>query len=207
MNCPNCGANMRLSDGKAVCEYCGYEEPLPADPGQSDAFFNLIVNNESVNPVDILVSVPDCDVGFSIRQGEAVAKDVPAGYHTIVVSAEGKTEYRSILVPGDGKAVKVYVAMAALGISIRVVEPGSSGYGGRGYSYNRLPNSVMMPVMALVFSIILPVVGLILAIVDTVMSKNSKRKLSPITIVAYVMVGARFLIMITLLIIGVFLNR
>lgn len=207
MNCPNCGANMRLSDGKAVCEYCGYEEPLPADSGQSDAFFNLIVNNESVNPVDILVSVPDCDVGFSIRQGEAVAKDVPAGYHTIVVSAEGKTEYRSILVPGDGKAVKVYVALAALGISIRVVEPGNSGYGGNGYNFSRMSNTMMLPVFALVFSVIIPIVGLILAIVDTVITKNNNRKLSPITIAAFALAGARFLIMIVLLVIGISLNR
>ncbi len=124
MNCPNCGAALKIKGNKQVCEYCGYERLI--DEGQrGDDFYNLVVTNESVGPDDISIKLAESNLGFIIRSGEVVAKDVPPGYHTIVVTSGGMTEYRSICVPGDGRAVKVFVSKGVMGIVIRVTEPGS----------------------------------------------------------------------------------
>ncbi len=201
MNCPNCGAGLKIQSNKAVCEYCGYEEPLPGvQSSGNDDFFNMVVFNESYGGEEITLSIPECNIGFIIRAGEAVAKDIPSGYHTIVVSAGGKTEYRSVFIPNDGTATKVYISIAVLGISIRVVEPGGiNRYGdASGYSSRRLPPDRIIPVLALVFSILIPVIGLVFAIVDVAQTKSQKKKMNPMTIAAFIIVGVRFALMIGL---------
>lgn len=195
MNCPNCGAGLKIQSNKAVCEYCGYEEPLPGvQSSGNDDFFNMVVFNESYGGEEITLSIPECNIGFIIRAGEAVAKDIPSGYHTIVVSAGGKTEYRSVFIPNDGTATKVYISIAVLGISIRVVEPGGvNRYGdASGYSSRRLPPDRVLPVLALVFSILFPVVGLIFAFIDLAQTKSQNKKLSTMTIAAFIISSVRF---------------
>ncbi|MBP5472335.1 MAG: zinc ribbon domain-containing protein [Lachnospiraceae bacterium] len=211
MNCPNCGAALKIENNKKICEYCGYEELLPPGsvPGNDD-FYNLMVFNESSTPDDIMVKLAESDLGFIIRSGEAVAKDVPPGYHTMVVTCGNMTEYRSIVAPGDGKAVKVYVARGAFGLSIRVSEPGipdrATGIfaGASGSSPMTNPNT--LPIMALVFSFLFPFIGIIFAIIDAVNSKKQGRKLSILTIIAFCLVGARILLGVILLMIGVLAN-
>ena len=76
MNCPNCGAALKIKGNKQVCEYCGYERLI--DEGQrGDDFYNLVVTNESVGPDDISIKLAESNLGFIIRSGEVVAKDVP----------------------------------------------------------------------------------------------------------------------------------
>ena len=79
MNCPNCGAGLKIKENKAVCEYCGYEELLPGvSESGNDDFFNLVVFNESMSGSDVTVTLAENRTGFIIRSGEAVAKDVIA---------------------------------------------------------------------------------------------------------------------------------
>ena len=212
MNCPNCGAGLKIQANKAVCEYCGYEEPLPGVQNSgNDDFFNMVVFNESYGGEEITLSIPECNIGFIIRAGEAVAKDIPSGYHTIVVSAGGKTEYRSVLIPNDGTATKVYVSLAVLGISIRIVEPGGVNRYGSANGYGRgnraVPPDKMLPMMALIFSIIIPFIGLVLAVIDLVVTKNQKRKLSTMTIVSFIIAGARFALMVLLIVFTAYYGR
>ena len=207
MNCPNCGGAIKIKDNKKVCEYCGYEELLPpgTTPGNDD-FYNLMVFNESQSSNEIAVKLAESNLGFIIRSGEAVAKDVPPGYHTMVVTCDGMTEYRSVCVPGDGKAVRVYVSKAAFGIAIRVSEPGSpdrttgvvnslTGTGARVTSEN------VLPIMSLVFSFIIPFVGLIMALVDLTNSKKQGKKVHACTTAALIISCIRFAIMILMVII------
>ena len=210
MNCPNCGAALKIKDNKNVCEYCGYEEVLPygSTPGNDD-FYNLMVFNESSTPDDITVKLAESNLGFIIRSGEAVARDVPPGYHTMVVTSGNMTEYRSVVVPGDGKAVKVFVAKGAFGLSIRVSEPGTperatgifAGSGAPGAGPMANPNA--LPIMALVFSILFPLIGLVIAIIDISNTKRQGKKTNPLTLAAFIIIGIRFVLMIVLLIIGV----
>ena len=183
MNCPNCGAGTKIVGNKRVCEYCGYEE-LITDPNgfRNDDFYNLLVINESATPDDITVSLVESNIGFIIRRGEAVAKDVPPGYHTIMVTCAGMTEYRSINVPGDGKAVKVYVAKSAFGIAIRV-DDSNSPYR-RPVQTNAVNQNMVLPIMALIFTFMMPLVGIVLAVVDLSVSKKQNRKANPLTIAA-----------------------
>ena len=210
MNCPNCGGALKIKDNKKVCEYCGYEELIPQN-GNGDDFYNLMVLNESSTPDDITVQLAESNLGFILRSGEAIAKDVPSGYHTMVVTCGTMTEYRSICVPGDGKAVKVYVAKGLYGLSIRVSEPGAPDRttgpivdtitGTRtGSQFN---NEMTLSIMALVFSFIIPLFGLIFAFVDYGNTKKQGKKTHPTTIVAFILAGARFAIMLILLIIGI----
>ena len=186
MNCPNCGAGLKIQSNKAVCEYCGYEEPLPGVQNSgNDDFFNTVVFNESPNGEEITLSVPEYGSGFIIRAGEAVAKDIPAGDHTIVVTCQGMTEYRSVYVPNDGRSVKIYVSRAPMGISVRVVNPGD-GNGLRGSSAYMRQQKVL-PIMALIFSILIPLVGLILALVDMSNCRRENRKPEGLTIGAFVL--------------------
>ena len=189
MNCPNCGAGTKIVGNKRVCEYCGYEE-LITDPNslRNDDFYNLLVINESATQDDITISLVESNIGFIIRRGEAVAKDVPPGYHTIMVTCAGMTEYRSINVPGDGKAVKVYVAKSAFGIAIRVDD--SNAPYRRPMQTNAVNQNMVLPIMALIFSFMMPFVGLILAIADLGISKKQNRKVAPFTIVAMSISGA-----------------
>ena len=206
MNCPNCGAGLKIKENKAVCEYCGYEELLPGvSESGNDDFFNLVVFNESMSGSDVTITLAENRTGFIIRSGEAVAKDVPPGYHTLVVTCAGMTEYRSVCVPGDGKATKVYVSKGAMGIAIRVVEPGSPGSTGNPlYSRNQMfQNGQAMPMLALIFSIIIPLVGLIFAIIDLSQSKKAGKKPSPMTLAAIVIVAVRFVLAIALVAISI----
>ena len=189
MNCPNCGAGTKIVGNKRVCEYCGYEE-LITDPNslRNDDFYNLLVINESATQDDITISLVESNIGFIIRRGEAVAKDVPPGYHTIMVTCAGMTEYRSINVPGDGKAVKVYVAKSAFGIAIRVDD--SNAPYRRPMQTNAVNQNMVLPIMALIFSFMMPFVGLILAIADLGISKKQNRKVASFTIVAMSISGA-----------------
>jgi hypothetical protein len=189
MNCPNCGAGTKIVGNKRVCEYCGYEE-LITDPNslRNDDFYNLLVINESITQDDITISLVESNIGFIIRRGEAVAKDVPPGYHTIMVTCAGMTEYRSINVPGDGKAVKVYVAKSAFGIAIRVDD--SNAPYRRPMQTNAVNQNMVLPIMALIFSFMMPFVGLILAIADLGISNKQNRKVAPLTIVAMSISGA-----------------
>ena len=206
MNCPNCGGALKIKDGKKVCEYCGYEEIVPPN-GNGDDFYNLMVFNESQTPNEIAVKLAESNLGFIIRNGEAVAKDVPPGYHTMVVTCDGMTEYRSVCVPGDGKAVRVYVSKAAFGIAIRVSEPGTPDrttgaagvFSGPGM---RMTSENMLPIMALVFSFIIPLVGLIIALVDLTNTKKQGKKMHACTMAALIVTGVRIALMILLLIIG-----
>jgi hypothetical protein len=203
MNCPNCGAGLKIKENKAVCEYCGYEELLPgvSETGNDD-FFNLVVFNESMSGNDVTVTLAENRTGFIIRSGEAVAKDVPPGYHTMVVTCAGMTEYRSVCVPGDGKATKVYVSRGAMGIAIRVVEPGSNG--NPLYSRNQVfQNGQTMPILALIFSIIIPIVGLIFAIIDLSQSKKAGKKPSPMTLAAIVIVAVRIVLSVIIIAISI----
>lgn len=199
MNCPNCGAGLKIQNDKAVCEYCGYEE-LITDANRDD-FFNMIVSNESAGNDTITISIPECNVGFIIRSGEVIAKDIPPGYHTIVVSCEGMTEYRSVLIPSDGKATKVYVSRAVMGIGIRIVEPGGvNRYGSAGTGTRNMSPETALPIMALVLSILFPVVGLIMAIVDTASRKNQGLEMHKYTKVAFIIFGVRMALWFLLII-------
>ena len=190
MNCPNCGAGLRIRNDKAVCEYCGYEQ-LITDANRDD-FFNMVVSNESAGNDTITISIPECNIGFIIRAGEVVARDIPPGYHTIVVSCEGMTEYRSILIPSDGKATKVYVSRAVMGIGIRIVEPGEvNRYGNAGAGTRNLPPETVLPVMALVFSILMPLVGLIMALVDYSNRRTQGLEMHKFTKAAFIIVAVR----------------
>ena len=211
MNCPNCGGALKIKDNKKVCEYCGYEELIPQN-GNGDDFYNLMVLNESRTPDDITVQLAESNLGFILRSGEAIAKDVPPGYHTMVVTCGTMTEYRSICVPGDGKAVKVYVAKGLYGLSIRVSEPGAPDrttgpvvgtITGTRTGANMINQEMALSIMALVFSIIIPFIGLILALVDLGNTKKQGKKAHPTTIVALAIAGARFALMFILLIIGI----
>ena len=211
MNCPNCGGALTIKDNKRVCEYCGYEELIPQS-GNGDDFYNLMVLNESNTPDDITVQLAESNLGFILRSGEAIAKDVPPGYHTMVVTCGTMTEYRSICVPGDGKAVKVYVAKGLYGLSIRVSEPGAPDrttgpvvgtITGTRTGANMMNQEMALSIMALVFSIIIPFIGLILAFVDLGNTKKQGKKTHQTTIVALALAGARFAIMFILLIIGI----
>ena len=196
MNCPNCGAGLKIVDNKAICEYCGYQEVLPQG---NDNFFNMTVFNESPGGNTVTISIPECNVGFIIKAGEAVAKDIPPGYHTLVVTCDGMTEYRSVLITDDGRATKIYVSRAALGISIRIVSPGFDDTPPILRGYTRSPETVL-PIMALVLSIIFPIVGLIMAIVDYTNSKNQGREMHKYTKVAFIIVGVRFALMFLMII-------
>ncbi len=211
MNCPNCGGALKIKDNKRICEYCGYEEIIPQN-GNGDDFYNLMVLNESRTPDDITVQLAESNLGFILRSGEAIAKDVPPGYHTMVVTCGTMTEYRSICVPGDGKAVKVYVAKGLYGLSIRVSEPGAPDrttgpvvgtITGTRTGANMINQEMALSIMALVFSIIIPFIGLILALVDLGNTKKQGKKAHPTTIVALAIAGARFVLMFILLIIGI----
>ena len=207
MNCPNCGAGLKIQNDKAVCEYCGYEELLPGvrNTGNDD-FFNMVVFNESPAGETITISVPECNIGFIIRAGEAVAKDIPPGYHTVVVTCDGLTEYRSVLIPNDGRATKVYVSRAIMGISIRVVEPGSDSRFASAGGSRAMNQEMVLPVMALVMSILIPLVGLILAIIDFANCKRQERKLSVLTKVAFILAGLRFVLVFLLIFISAFVR-
>ena len=205
MNCPNCGAALKIKGNKQVCEYCGYEQPFidPSD-NRNDDFYNLVVTNETPTPDDINIKLAESNLGFMIRSGEVVAKDVPPGYHTLVVTSGGMTEYRSICVPGDGKAVKVFVSKGIMGIVIRVVEP---GMGRDAYAYSSrsmVPPDKMFPVLALIFSIIFPIVGLVFAIIDVSKCKQQKKKPSGFTVAAFIIVGVRLLIAVLMVAISIF---
>lgn len=191
MNCPNCGAGLKIQNNKAVCEYCGYEHLINDE--NKDDFYNMIVSNESVGNDTITISIPECNIGFIIKAGEVIAKDIPPGYHTIVVTCEGMTEYRSVFIPSDGKATKVYVSRAVMGISIRIDEPGGTDrYGnGSGIGTRSVPPDKMLPIMALIFSILMPFVGLILAIIDMARCKSQGKKKSSLTTAALVLSGVR----------------
>lgn len=211
MNCPNCGGALKIKDNKRICEYCGYEEIIPQN-GNGDDFYNLMIINESSTPDDITVQLAESNLGFILRSGEAIAKDVPPGYHTMVVTSGQMTEYRSICVPGDGKAVKVYVAKGLYGLSIRVSEPGAPDrttgpvvgtITGTRTGANMINQEMALSIMALVFSIIIPFIGLILALVDLGNTKKQGKKAHPTTIVALAIAGARFVLMFILLIIGI----
>ena len=211
MNCPNCGGALKVIDNKKVCEYCGYEEIIPQN-GNGDDFYNLMIINESSTTDDITVQLAESNLGFILRSGEAIAKDVPPGYHTMVVTSGQMTEYRSVCVPGDGKAVKVYVAKGLYGLSIRVSEPGAPDrttgpvvgtITGTRTGANMLNQEMALSIMALVFSIIIPFIGLILALVDLGNTKKQGKKAHPTTIVALAIAGARFVLMFILLIIGI----
>ena len=197
MNCPNCGAGLKIQSNKAVCEYCGYEEPLPGVQNTgNDDFFNMVVFNETPTGEDITLSVPDYNIGFIIRAGEAVAKDIPAGEHTIVVTCMGMTEYRSVYIPDDGRAVRVYVSRAPMGIRIRVVNPGE---GNSPYDASRAERQEkFIPVLALIFSILIPLVGLILAIVDVTNCRRENRKPVGLTMAAIAISIFRMFLMIVL---------
>jgi len=200
-NCPNCGASLRIDGRRRICEYCGYQGMAP-EPEVSDDFYNLIVFNESIAPGDIKISIPDCNIGYIVRGGEAVAKDVPPGVHDVMVTSDGMTEYRTLNVPGDGKAVKIYVAKGPLGLAVRVEDPGGNGgFSSRGAALNQQRT---MPILALVFTIIFPLVGLVFAIVDAVTSKKQGRKLNGLTAAAFVILGIRLLLYIVFSIIMVF---
>ena len=189
MNCPNCGAGLKIQNDKAVCEYCGYEEPLPGVKNSgNDDFFNMVVFNESPGGEDITLSVPEYNIGFIIRAGEAVAKDIPIGTHTIVVTCLGMTEYRSVFIPNDGRAVKIYVSRAAMGISVRVVEPGSENGTN---SALRARQERTLPALALVMSILFPIVGFAVAIVDIANCRKQNRKPSTMTTIAIVISAVR----------------
>ena len=201
MNCPNCGAGLKIQNDKAVCEYCGYEQ-LITDANRDD-FFNMVVSNESAGNDTITISIPECNIGFIIRAGEVVARDIPPGYHTIVVSCEGMTEYRSILIPSDGKATKVYVSRAVMGIGIRIVEPGGVNRYGNGSTGGRnMPPEMVFPIVTLVMSILMPIVGLIMAVVDYTNSKNQGREMNKFTKIAFIIVAVRMAIMILMILIS-----
>ena len=208
MNCPNCGGALKIKDNKVICEYCGHEGPMPTNMGPgSDDFYNLMVFNESTGPDDITVTLSESNMGFIIRSGEAIAKDVPPGYHTMVVSCGSMVEYRSICVPGDGKAVRVYVSRAVLGISIRIVEPGVNGpYNTPDRPQRLINNGNTLPVLALVFSIMVPLIGLILAIVDRTNSVKQGKKGSPLTTAALVLSIIRFVMAFLVLLIPLLVN-
>ena len=187
MNCPNCGGALKIKDNKRICEYCGYEEIIPQN-GNGDDFYNLMIINESSTPDDITVQLAESNLGFILRSGEAIAKDVPPGYHTMVVTSGQMTEYRSVCVPGDGKAVKVYVAKGLYGLSIRVSEPGAPDrttgpvvgtITGTRTGANMINQEMALSIMALVFSIIIPFIGLILALVDLGNTKKQGKKAHP----------------------------
>ena len=198
MNCPNCGAGLKIQANKAVCEYCGYEEPLPGVQNSgNDDFFNMVVFNESPGGNEITISIPECNIGFILRAGEAVARDIPSGYHTIVVTCEGMTEYRSVFIPNDGRATKVYISRAVMGISIRIVEPGKEDrYGNASTSGRNVPPEKMMSYMALIFSIIFPIIGLVFAIIDVATSKRDKKEMNKMTLAAFIIVGARVVLIL-----------
>ncbi len=201
MNCPNCGAGLKIKDNKAVCEYCGYEQ-LITDANRDD-FYNMIVSNESAGNYTITISIPECNIGFIIQPGEVIARDIPPGYHTIVVTCEGMTEYRSILIPSDGKATKVYVSRAMMGIGIRVVEPGGVDRYASGAGAGRnVPPEKMLPILALIFSILFPFVGLVMAIIDMSKCRSENRKVSSMTTVALIISALRVLLSIGLIILG-----
>ena len=198
MNCPNCGGMLVAKEGKMVCEYCGYEEPIKDAFKQSgDAFFNLVLFNESLTGDEISVSLAESNLNFIIRPGEAVAKDVAPGYHTLVVNCAGMTEYRNICAPGDGKATKIYISKGPMGIVIRVAEPDSSPYGQR-YGRTRMDQKEVLPIMALIFSLLMPIVGLIFALIDFSNCKKQERNPSGMTKAAFVIVGARVILYILL---------
>ena len=203
MNCPNCGAALKIKGNKQVCEYCGYEQPI-VDSQKGDDFFNLVVTNESVGPDDISIKLAESNLGFIIRSGEVVAKDVPPGYHTLVVTSGGMTEYRSICVPGDGRAVKVFVSKAIMGIVIRVVEPGSGVGTYTPGTRSALPPDKLYPLMALIFSFIIPIVGLVFAILDFSKSKQQNRKPSGLTIAALIIIGLRIVLAVSMIAISLF---
>ena len=210
MNCPNCGAALKIEGNKRVCEYCGYEELIPQN-GNGDDFYNLMVLNESSTPADITVQLAESNLGFILRSGEAVAKDVPPGYHTMVVTCGTMTEYRSVVVPGDGKAVKVYVAKGVYGLSIRISEPGSPDRTTGSFADtvtgvrtgNPVTSDKALSIMALVFSIIIPIFGVIIACVDFGNTKKQGKKTNPCTIAAFIISGARLVLMFLFLIIGI----
>ncbi len=190
-NCPNCGASLRIDGRRRICEYCGYQGMVPG-PEIIDDFYNLIVFNESTAPGDVKISIPECGIGYSVRSGEAAAKDVPPGVHTVMVTSDGMTEYRTINVPGDGKAVKIYVAKGPFGIAVRVDEPcRNSHYATRGAALNQ---QRYLPILALVFSIVFPLVGLVFALVDYASAKKENRKLNSMTVAAFIILGLRLLI-------------
>ena len=210
MNCPNCGGALKIKDNKKVCEYCGYEELIPQN-GNGDDFYNLMVLNESSTPADITVQLAESNLGFILRSGEAVAKDVPPGYHTMVVTCGTMTEYRSVVVPGDGKAVKVYVAKGAYGLSIRISEPGSPDRTTGSFADTvtgmrtgtPVNNEMVLSVVALVFSFIIPLFGLIFALVDFGNTRKQGKKTHPCTIAAFIIAGLRFALMMLFLLIGI----
>ncbi len=202
-NCPNCGASLRIDGRRRICEYCGYQGMEP-EPEKTDDFYNLIVFNESAPSDDINVSIPECNIGYIVRGGEAVAKDVPAGLHTVMVSADGMVEYRSVNVPGDGRAVKVYVTKGVLGLAIRIDEPGANNpYGFRNGSVNQRNT---FPILALVFSIIMPLLGLVFAVIDYSNCKKQGRKVSGYTLAAFVIFGIRFVLYILYFVIFVLIG-
>ena len=195
MNCPNCGAALKIVKGKRRCEYCGYEENLPEENEKvTDDYYNLMVLNESTLAGDIRVTIPDCKMDFIIRQGEAIAKDVPPGTHNMVVSADSYTQSRSIEVPGDGKAAKVFVTKALSGVFIRVETPGNSP------SAN-VQNA--FPIMALICSFIFPLLGLVFAILDTSNSTKQHKKINNMTVAAFVIVGVHTLLYVGFMALGI----
>lgn len=204
MNCPNCGAALKIKGDKQVCEYCGYEQIITdALRNGGDDFFNLIVTNESLGSDDISIKLAESNLGFIIRSGEVVARDVPPGYHTIVVTCGGMTEYRSICVPGDGKAVNVFVSRNVMGIVIRVIEPGS-GTGFSSHGRNTLPPDKVMPLLALIFSFIIPIIGLVFAIIDMTKCKQANKKPSSMTVAALVIVIFRIAISVVMIAVTIF---
>lgn len=195
MNCPNCGANLKYEGNMLVCEYCGYQEMMPAytNPADNDNFFNLIVVNEGLYDT-VEVNIPDCRIGFIIRNGEAAAKDIPAGYHSVVFTSNGKTEYRNINIPSDGRACKVFVNVGALGLVIRVSDPegraGSASMGPRPL----ITNPQAIPILALIFSFMFPLIGIVFCILEISMAKKENRKVSPLVIAAFAIIAVRLLI-------------
>ena len=205
MNCPNCGAALKIKGNKQVCEYCGYERLI--DEGQrGDDFYNLVVTNESVGPDDISIKLAESNLGFIIRSGEVVAKDVPPGYHTIVVTSGGMTEYRSICVPGDGRAVKVFVSKGVMGIVIRVTEPGSGIGSYTPGTRSAVPPDKLYPLMALIFSVLIPIVGLVFAMIDITKAKQQNRKASGLTVAALVVVIIRIVFVVVMIAISILMS-
>ena len=72
--------------------------------------------------------------------------------------------------------------------------------GGRLGALFNLPPEKMLPILALIFSILFPVVGLVMAIIDMSKCRSENRKVSSMTTVALIISALRVLLSIGLII-------
>ena len=121
----------------------------------------------------------------------------------MVFSSEGKTEYRSVNIPADGRACKVYVNVGSLGLVIRVSDLEGRANGRATVDMNAR-NRQLFPVLALVFSIMFPIVGIVFCILDITMAKKENRKPSNLTIAAFVVIGIRIAVIVLIYIVTIF---